>query len=128
VTRLHTGRFVEDGGAAALIGASRTYEVGATTLGIRGQARLANSPFIVKGLLGWQHAFGDVEPHALMAFQDGTAAFSVTGAPIDRNALVAEAGLDWQATGDVSLSVSYRSQIGTHVQSHGLTGSFVLQF
>jgi uncharacterized protein with beta-barrel porin domain len=44
---------------------------------------------------------------------------------IDRDALVAEAGLGWQASDTISLGVSYSGQIGSGPQDHTLKGSFV---
>ncbi|WP_414474478.1 autotransporter domain-containing protein [Microvirga sp. M2] len=129
ILRLHTDGFGETGGAAALTGFARGYDLGTTTVGLRAEARLgADVPLMVRGLVGWRHAYGDVEPVALLAFGNGTAAFAAAGVPVDRDALVAEAGLDWQATQDISLGVSYQGQIGERAQDHGLKGNFTWRF
>lgn len=129
VLRLHTDGFVENGGAAALSGYGRTYDLGTTTLGVRAEARLSDEvPLTLRGMLAWRRAFGDVNPTALLAFQGGASAFTVSGAPIDRNTLVAEAGLDWQATSDLSLGVAYSGQIGSRAQDHALKGNFIWRF
>jgi uncharacterized protein with beta-barrel porin domain len=47
---------------------------------------------------------------------------------VDRNALVAEAGLDWRATEDLSLGVAYRGQIGSRAQDHAVTGNLTWRF
>jgi uncharacterized protein with beta-barrel porin domain len=72
--------------------------------------------------------FGDVEPQTLLAFAGGASAFTVAGAPVDRDALVAEAGLDWQASDAFSLGISYSGQIGERAQEHALKGSFIWRF
>lgn len=127
--RLSTDGFQESGGAAALSGFGRTYELGTTTLGIRAEARLSTEvPLTVKGLLGWRHAYGDVEPQALVAFAGGVSPFVVSGVPLDRDGLVAEAGLDWQASRSLSLGVSYAGQIGSRAQDHALKGNLTWQF
>jgi uncharacterized protein with beta-barrel porin domain len=82
----------------------------------------------LRGMVGWRHAFGDVDPSALLAFSDGASAFTVSGTPIDRNALVAEANLDWQATRDISLGIAYVGQIGDRAQDHALKGNFIWKF
>jgi hypothetical protein len=83
---------------AALTGYSQDDDLGTTTLGVRAEARLSDEVSLtLRGMVGWRHAFGDVNPSALLAFSDGASAFTVSGTPIDRNALVAEANLDWQA-------------------------------
>ncbi|MXQ14932.1 autotransporter outer membrane beta-barrel domain-containing protein, partial [Microvirga makkahensis] len=125
VMRLRLDGFAEEGGEAALTGSARSYDLASTTLGVRAQARIsAELPLTLRGMVGWRHAFGDVEPAALLAFSGGTTGFSVAGLPIDRNALVAEAGLDWQINKDMALGVSYSGQIGARTQEHAVKGNF----
>lgn len=129
VLRLHMDGFAENGGVAALSGYGRSYDLGTTTLGVRAEARLSDAvPLILRGMLGWRRAFGDVNPSALLAFSGGASAFSVSGTPVDRDALVAEAGLDWQATRDIGLGVAYSGQIGSRAQDHALKGNFTWRF
>jgi outer membrane autotransporter protein len=127
--RLHTDGFAEEGGAAGLTGSAQDQDLATTTLGLRAAAQLSvQVPLIARGLLGWRHAFGDVEPTTLLAFAGGASAFTVAGAPIDRDALVAEAGLDWQTSEAISLGVSYSGQIGERAQEHVLKGNLTWRF
>jgi outer membrane autotransporter protein len=129
VLRLHTDAFQENGGVSALTGYARDHDLGTTTLGLRAEARVSPEvPLIVRGLLGWRRAYGDVDPEALLAFAAGASAFRVEGAPVDRDALVAEAGLAWQASDAVSLGLIYAGQIGRWAQDHSLTGNFTWRF
>lgn len=48
-----------------------------------------------------------------------------SGTPVDRDALVAEAGLEWQASQAVSLGVAYQGQIGSQAKEHAFKGSLV---
>ncbi|MBF9233264.1 autotransporter domain-containing protein [Microvirga alba] len=129
VLRLHTNRFVENGGDAALTGLARDYDLATTTMGVRAEARLDKSlPLALRGLVGWRRAYGDVEPDALLAFAGGASAFAVSGTPIDRNALVAEAELNWQAGRTTSLGMAYSGQIGPRAQDHGLKANFTSRF
>ena len=87
VLRLHTDGFQENGGASALTGYGDDHELATTTLGIRGEMQVSEDlPVILKGLLGWRYAYGDVEPDALLAFAGGASAFLVSGVPVERNA------------------------------------------
>lgn len=53
VMRLHLDGFQEEGGAAALTGYGRTYDLGTTTLGLRAEAKLGvDLPLTVHGLVG----------------------------------------------------------------------------
>ncbi len=83
----------ETGGAAALSGFGRSTDVETTTLGVKAETTpFAAYPITARAFLGWQHAFGDVNPRALVSFEAGSSAFSVIGAPIDHDAVVAQAG------------------------------------
>lgn len=129
VLRLHTDGFVEEGGPAALAGYGRNQDLATTTLGVRAEARISQDmPLTLRGLLGWRHAYGDVNPSALLAFSGGASAFNVAGIPIDRDALVAEAGLDWQIDRDITLGMSYSGQIGERAQDHAVKGNFSWRF
>jgi outer membrane autotransporter protein len=127
--RVETDGFSETGGAAALTGASGSHDLGTTTLGLRVETTVSPElPMTMRGTLGWRHAYGDVDPAMVLAFRDADAPFAVTGLPVDRNALIAEAGLGWHASEAVSLEVSYQGQIGTRVQEHALKGNFSWKF
>ncbi|WP_268995514.1 autotransporter family protein [Microvirga roseola] len=129
VMRLHTDGFQEEGGAAALTGYEQDQDLATTTLGLRAETRLSESlPLILRGLLGWRHTFGDVAPESLLAFAGGESSFAVQGTPVDRDALVAEAGLDWRASDAVSLGVLYSGQVGERAQEHSIKGSFTWRF
>ena len=96
--RIDAAGFSEAGGAAALTGAAAGYDDAATTLGARVETALAaNAPLVARGMLGWRHAFGDVTPTSTLAFASAPSIpFAVAGAPIARDALAVEAGLDWR--------------------------------
>ncbi|SCZ00449.1 outer membrane autotransporter barrel domain-containing protein [Microvirga guangxiensis] len=129
VMRLRLDGFQEEGGAAVLTGYGLTYDLGTTTLGLRTEAKLGlDLPLTVHGMVGWRHAFGNVNPSALFAFSGGASAFSAAGIPIDRDAFVAEAGLDWQIGQNMTLGVPYASQIGKRAQEHAVKGSFTWHF
>ncbi|MCB5175930.1 autotransporter outer membrane beta-barrel domain-containing protein [Microvirga lenta] len=129
VLRVSTDGFQEEGGPAALTGYAQNQDLATTTFGLRAEARLSNElPLTAHGMLGWRRAYGDINPTALMAFSGGASSFTVAGTPVDRDALVGEAGLDWQAGRDISLGISYEGQIGSRAQEHTLKGSFVWRF
>ncbi len=129
VLRTHTDAFVEEGGIAALAGTARDYNLSTTTLGLRAEAMLSRDlPLTVRGMLGWRHAYGDVEPTALLAFSGGAGAFAVSGAPIDRDAVVAEASLDWQASDAITVGLAYQGQIGERAQEHAVKGNLTWRF
>ena len=126
---IHQDGFSETGGVAALRGFGQDNDVQTTTLGVRGEiAPWSTLPVVARAFLGWRHAFGDANPAALLAFEAGSSAFSVTGAPIDRNALAAEAGLDWRASSALTLGVSYSGQVGDRAEDHAVKGKMEYRF
>ncbi|MET0428604.1 MAG: autotransporter domain-containing protein [Microvirga sp.] len=129
VLRLRTDGFLEEGGAFALAGASRVHDLATSTLGLRGEIRLGqDGPLALRGLVGWRRAYGDVDPDALLAFAGGTLPFTISAAPVDRDALVVEAGLDWRASDSLSLGVSYAGQVGGIAGDHALKGNLTWRF
>ena len=127
---IHRDRFAETGGVAALVGAARDYDLGAATAGVRAQTTFDlgfGAPVSAHGLLGYRRAFGDVVPKALLSFGGG-ASFLSAGIPIDRDALVAEAGLDLRVAPNATLGVAYTGQIGSRAEDHAVKGNFTYKF
>ena len=114
--------FGKSAGAAALNGASATYDYGITTLGLRGEASLfAWAPLVANGMIGWQHVFGDVTPNSVLAFASAPyVPFAIAGAPIARNALALEAGIDWRFTANVKLGVYYSGLIASNASDNAI--------
>ena len=110
---LRTRGFSESGGDAALSGKSSTNNVGTTTLGLRAQTTfdVKETAARVRGMLGWRHAYGDVNPEATMSF-DGSQPFTVAGNPLARDAAVMEVGLDVAMSKNATLGLAYSGQFG----------------
>ncbi|MBV9079398.1 MAG: autotransporter domain-containing protein, partial [Methylobacteriaceae bacterium] len=132
--RIATGTVTEAGGAARLVSFGRDYDIQTVTAGVQGQAALSEAlglgagGLVLRGLLGYRHAFGDVVPTALLAFATGGPALTVAGVPVTRDALVANAGLDWRIGGGSTLGLAYTGQVGRDSQDHGVKGSFNYRF
>ncbi|RDJ21919.1 autotransporter domain-containing protein [Bosea caraganae] len=134
--RISTDAFTESGGLAALAASARDYDIAMTTIGLRLDARLPDfgiggvgSP-ILRATLAWRGAFGDVDQGALLAFRESPtlSRFAVESVPVDRSALVAGLGLDWQLGTDSLIGVSYSGQFGRLVQEQEFKGRFELRF
>ena len=109
---IHQNGFTEGGGASALTGFGRDFNIQTTTLGWRSEVEFASLPVSVASMLGWRHAFGDVVPSVLLGFQGGAQSFTVAGGRIDRDAFIAEAGVKYAVNSRVSASLSYAGQVG----------------
>ncbi|MFH6785748.1 MULTISPECIES: autotransporter serine protease [Methylobacterium] len=127
--RIGQDAFTERGGPAVLSGLGRDNDLAATTVGLRGSTRLsADLPISLTGLVGWRRAYGDVVPKALLAFGAGQTGFLVAGVPINRDAVVAQAGIDWAVSSAATLGVSYTGQAGERAQDHAVKGNFTYRF
>ncbi|SHO67031.1 outer membrane autotransporter barrel domain-containing protein, partial [Pseudoxanthobacter soli DSM 19599] len=101
------------------------------TLGIRAATEFAlgNGATLVPHLsLGWQHAFGDVNTSAALAFTSGGTPFSVAGLPIARDTAILGAGIDYDFTDKVSASLSYNGQFASGVSDNAFKGSLNIRF
>ncbi|MDX3986689.1 MAG: autotransporter outer membrane beta-barrel domain-containing protein [Achromobacter sp.] len=116
---LRSRSFSETGGSAALSGQSSSNKQTSSTLGVRTQTNvsLAGAEARLQATLGWRHAFGDVLPRSTMAF-DGGQAFTVSGAPIARNAAIAELGGEVAVSRNASLGLNYSGQYGGGNREH----------
>jgi uncharacterized protein with beta-barrel porin domain len=74
------------------------------------------------------HAYGDVVPTALLAFQGPTQPFSVAGVPIDRDAFVTEVGLDYTATSSTTLGIAYSGQYGQRATDNAIKAHLDYRF
>lgn len=108
-----TRGFQETGGIAALQGQSASNTLTTTTLGLRGKTAFSagKTEAVLRASAGWRHAFGDVEPGTRLAF-DGSQPFSVTGAPIARNAAFTELGVDLAISQSAVIGITYSGQYG----------------
>lgn len=120
-----TDPFAARGGAAALSGEACSDSALFSTLGARGAARLGT--LILTGRLVWRPAF-DVDPAlATFAFA-GCDEFTIAAAPVAQDALVAEAGVEFELGRGARIGISYSGQIGDRTQDHGARATLRLQF
>ncbi len=127
---VHLGSFTEAGGLAALTSAGTDAGVTYSTLGARFSVPLTLGTMSadIRGLLGWQHAFGDTTPQMSFAFASGSPAFSVAGVPIASDAALVEAGLDLNLSANAGLSVFYAGQLASSQTTNMVKGTFSLRF
>jgi subtilase-type serine protease len=126
---LHTDAFSEDGGAAALNGRAGNTNTPFSTLGLHASTGfvIGQTDATARGTLGWRHAYGTVNPTSTQSFAGGDS-FSVEGVPIGRDAAVIEAGLDFNASKNLTLGVSYSGQIGNGTQDNSAQAKLTYKF
>lgn len=120
----------ESGGPAALHGNVGAAWSNFATLGVRydlGTIPTQRDWMHVRAGLGYRYASGDLSKRAYMAWNGGDV-FGVSGAPIARNAMVAELGVMFQLTPHQQLELGGSGQYGGSAQDYGANARWTLQF
>ncbi len=130
---LDTDSFAGNGATdiAALSGSSSKEDVGYSSLGARAAINfvLANGFILTPHVsAAWQHAFGDVNPTAALAFESNGASFVTAGVPLTRDAALVEAGIDLNLTRQLALQVSYFGQLASGIQDNSVVGNLSWRF
>jgi outer membrane autotransporter protein len=124
---VHTGAFQESGGPAALAGAGTDQNIGYSSLGVRTATVVPifdGTVLTPRVSLFWQHAFGDINPVAALAFQGTGAGFSTAGVPIAREAALIEGGIDWRFSPTMKIAFDYQGEFAARAHTHMLKGTF----
>lgn len=124
--RLNLDGFAERGGAAALTGAKRSFQVGYSELGLRSALPIVAGVSLT-GTAAWQHTFSDQTPGALLAESTGSA-FTVLGPPMERDAARVSAGLAFSVFPGGRLDVGYTGVLGVRSQGNELRARLAVSF
>lgn len=122
-----TDGLLESGSAAALKAGSQSTSNLYSTLGARFAIPFA-AGFALRADIAWQHAFEDVSPEARLAFASGGADYTVTGAPIARDALLVGAGLSYDMPGDLTVALGYSGQLSSTARENAVRGAVSVRF
>ncbi|MPT23046.1 MAG: autotransporter domain-containing protein [Starkeya sp.] len=121
---------VERGSNSALNVNAGAMDTFYSTLGLRGgqEIDVHGVPITASFTLGWQHAFGDTVPAAVMSFATGSAPFSIEGAPIATDTFIFGGGLAYELNPNTRLSLRYDGQIATSAQQNAVSGALQIRF
>lgn len=126
---VRTDGFTEKGGPAALTASASTTETTFATLGVRASRDvvLGDAKATLRGMVGWRHAFGEVTPLTSVAFAGGNA-FTIAGIPVARDAVVVEAGVDFDLSPAATLGLSYTGQLGGGAVDQSVKADLAVRF
>ncbi|GGK08788.1 autotransporter-associated beta strand repeat-containing protein [Pseudomonas matsuisoli] len=129
-SRYRSDRATEKGGEASLSAKSKQNST-QSNVGLRVAKGLdfgEDVDVVVRGSLGWQHAFGSNEADASMRFVQGGEGFKVDGSPMARDAAVVGAGVDMAVSERSRLAASYQGQYSSESRDHSLSLTFSYAF
>ncbi|MBK5351489.1 autotransporter domain-containing protein [Pseudomonas sp. TH41] len=123
--------YTEKGGAAALKVQGQTQTNLNTTFGLR----LAKLTTLDNGMqltprfsAGWKHTFGEVFTETRQRLVTGGRNYTVSGAPLDRDSLMLDAGLDLGLSAKHTVGVGLTGEAGSDGRSYGVMGQWRLVF
>ena len=129
--RYQRDTYTEKGGAAALKVHGQTQNNLNSTFGLR----LAKLNTLDNGMqltprfsAGWKHTYGDVYSDTRQRLVTGGKNFTVSGAPLDRDSLLVDTGLDLGLSAKHTLGIGLTGEIGTDSRNHGVTGQWRMSF
>ncbi|WP_152979591.1 autotransporter domain-containing protein [Stenotrophomonas daejeonensis] len=130
--RVKTDAARESGGLSALALAGDTFKTDLAVAGVRFNADLAASGqaqswLSLRGSLAWQRANGDRVPVSNASWNGG-GSFAVTGAPLVRNATLAELGVAARLSANTLLELGYTGMLADEGHDTGLNARFSVQF
>ncbi|GCE84602.1 autotransporter domain-containing protein [Komagataeibacter diospyri] len=127
---LHTDRFAEHGGGAALVGRAIDTGVTYSTFGARFSSSFHAGGVVLmpNAMLGYRHAFGLTTPTSREAFMSGGNAFEVAGVPLAQDTAVIKLGLRAKLSRVLDIGLSYIGQYGRRSVDSGLTGNIRVKF
>jgi T5SS/PEP-CTERM-associated repeat protein/autotransporter-associated beta strand protein len=125
--QLHTDATHESGGAAALTTAGDSSAVNTAVLGLRDSMQLGAGSASLHGSLGWQQAWGDLTPFSTMRFAGGDS-FAISGVPLARHAVVADAGLSFRIASNLQVDASYMGRFAAGSRDQGARMSLTMTF
>jgi len=116
--------FTEEGGSAALEGDAND-DVFYSTVGVKESSPLYQACDYTLSQavrVGWQHAYNGINPEATFEFVSGGQSFDILGAPLARDAGVADAGVNmdlkhWQ------FRLAYNGEFSNALYDNGVTGT-----
>ncbi|MDD0843067.1 autotransporter-associated beta strand repeat-containing protein, partial [Pseudomonas sp. Gutcm_11s] len=129
-TRYQTDTIKEKGGVARL-DSKVDQDTTSSILGIRVAKHInlrRETDLVLRGGLGWQHAFDDEIPDADMAFAETGAGFTIQGTPIAQDAAIVEAGVELNIGENSKVQMSYNGQLADEGRNHEMRIEFSHRF
>ncbi|CAI1938941.1 autotransporter outer membrane beta-barrel domain-containing protein [Serratia ficaria] len=121
----------EDGGAAALQGDKQHTDATVSTLGLRADTQWQagkTTRVALRGELGWQHQYGELERGTGLRFSGGNAPFVVNSVPVSRDGMVLKAGAEVAVNDNATLSLGYGGLLSQNHQDNSVNAGFTWRF
>lgn len=121
----------ENGGVTALKLKHQNTDLITSTMGVHfaNQLKLSNSSVIaLKGTLGWQHYFSDLNHGAHLAFSNGGTSFNVNAVSFARDGAVVNLSSEISVKNNVSISLGYNGLISNKYKDNSVKANLTWTF
>lgn len=82
----------------------------------------------LRGELGWEHQFGDIDREASLKFAGSDTAFAVNSVPVARDGAVIKASAEMALTQDTLVSLNYSGLLSNRGNNNGINAGFTFRF
>ncbi|MCK3842090.1 autotransporter domain-containing protein [Pseudomonas sp. W15Feb34] len=123
--------FKERGKATALHASKQSQDAVVSTVGLRGQMQLPVSStrsVKLRGELGWEHQYAELDRESSLKFVGSEAAFAVNSVPVSRDSAVVKASAEMAMTKDTQVSLNYTGLVSSHGGGSAVNLGFTFQF
>ncbi|QQZ44773.1 autotransporter domain-containing protein [Pseudomonas sp. SK3(2021)] len=123
--------FKERGKAAALHASKQSQDSIVSTVGLRGQMQLPVSStrsVKLRGELGWEHQYGELDRESSLKFVGSEAAFAVNSVPASRDGAMVKASAEMAMTKDTQVSLNYTGLLSRQGGGNAVNLGFSFQF
>ncbi|QHM76854.1 Extracellular serine protease [Mixta theicola] len=124
-------RIAEQGGAAALHGDKQHTDATLSTLGLRSDFQWdinLTTSVALRGELGWQHQYGDLDRGMGLKFNGSNTPFVVNSVVASRDGAVIKASAEMALNADSRLSLGYSGLISDNYQDNSVNAGFSWNF
>lgn len=129
--RYQRDSFTEKGGVAALKVHGRSEDYLSTTFGLRlAQLNTLNNGMQLTPRIsaGWKHTYGEIYSETRQRLVSGGDDYSVFSAPLDRDKLLVDAGVDFRLSPRNTLGLGVAGEKGSNSRNHGVFGQWQMAF
>ncbi|VFS51019.1 Extracellular serine protease precursor [Budvicia aquatica] len=121
----------EDDGAAALHSDKQHIDATVSTLGLRADTQWQVSEtatVTLRGELGWQHQYGELNRDTGLKFQGSSSPFVVNSVPASRDGAVLKADVAMVVNKNTTLSLGYGGLVSQNYQDNRINAGFTWHF
>jgi autotransporter-associated beta strand protein len=127
--RYEADAFQEAGGETALRGAGDERDVLVGDLGVRLARTFGEADAVSTRLsVAWRRMLDGGESVSALAFAAGGPGFVVAAAPLDEDAVVIDAGVDWRISERLAAGATYQGAAGERTDDHALQARLSYRF